>query len=176
MTEKEGQIDFRKFAHSEYRPLANDDIAMYANMAGDELEKFYNGFQELEDADFVSTSYETGQRWDGTFTYATVDKIITLTEVLIEYAQDDQDEIAEQFSVKVTRSDEGGEQDFLNRYHVSCTQGGECRGYVEHTAFNTPLNEYKGLAYGRDMTAYDYDEMFKDLAEINLQIKHRLVQ
>jgi hypothetical protein len=187
----------------EYNKLNERDLSMYIEMVSDELESFFLCAQPSPEVDntFEKTEEKLSRSID--FSYLTTASdpettyVFDLTSgvlaeynppitpiknsVEIVYSQYAKGLICEEYIVNIDRTDAGTKGSFLSRYHFNRYPGNHWQASVKHNDikhdnFNLLRRENNGKYYSREMTPYDFDEFFKDTAEINTQLRMRLVQ
>jgi hypothetical protein len=181
----------------EYVPPNASDLEMYIDIISEEVESFF--FIAHSNTDVTSTfthnDHEMLRSVELSYDSMNYDEQATLvfdtdksgvreirfersthTETQIEYSQYSEGLIAEQYRIKVNRYDEGVSGAFFNRYYITRYKGSVWQAYVEHMNIDASDNEDVGNYYSREMTPYDFQELFKDTTEINQQLKLLLVQ
>jgi len=99
-----------------------------------------------------------------------------VNKVHLAYVQHNEGTLQEEYSIYIDRNDAGTKGDFVSRYHFCHFVGDNWQATVQHTDIDAVPQEDYGKYYTREMTPYDFDEFFKDSAEINTQLRMRLVQ
>jgi hypothetical protein len=181
----------------EYIPPNASDLQMYIDIISDEVESFFSiahsnyditstfahGDNELLRS--VKMSYDkTEYDEQPTLVFDADQQGVrevafdrsTHTEAEIEYSQYSEGHIAEQYRIKVNRYDEGVTGAFFDRYYFTRYKGNVWQAYVEHINVDVGDHEDAGNYYSREMTPYDFKELFKDTFEINRQLRLLLVQ
>lgn len=190
-------------ARIEYNELNERDLGMYIEMVNDKLESFFLCAYPSREVD--STFHQTDDTMSRSinFQYCTTESdpettllLDTASGVLAEYVppvvpiknnvkiaynQYKKGILQEEYIVAIDRNDAGTKGNFSNQYYFSRHAGNHWQARVSHndiegdTFYDTP-SEGKSKYYSREMTPYDFDEFFKDTAEINTQLRLRLVQ
>jgi len=181
----------------EYRQLNPQDLGMYMNMVDDEIESFFMRAHPSPEVDYSFIQDEEKLYRSIDFLYLTTDSepdttwLITdtcelaeyeppivpiINKVHVSYIQYTQGTLQEEYSVYIDRNDAGTKGDFVSRYHFCRFAGDNWQATVQHTDIDAVPNEDYGKYYTREMTPYDFDEFFKDSAQINTQLRMRLVQ
>ena len=182
----------------EYNKLNDQDLNMYIEMVTDELESFFLCARPSLEIDYTFHQTEEMLYRNIDFLYITTDSnpettfvfntdngnlseyeppIVPInSNIRIAYNKYATGKLREEYIVNIDRNDAGTKGDFSNRYHFSRYVGNNWQAIVDHTDIDdVPLGD-DGKYYSRDMTPYDFDEFFKDTAEINTQLRMRLVQ
>jgi len=187
----------------EYRRLNEQDLGMYMDMVNDELESLFLKAHPSPEVDVVFHKENGKLSRSIDFSYLTTDSepettllfdiesgdvceyeppiVPIVNKVHIAYNQFEAGSVLEDYIVDIKRSDAGVQGDFLSRYHFNRYTGNHWRASVkhndiEHDDYNMIRLENNSKYYSREMTPYDFDEFFKDTAEINTQLRMRLVQ
>lgn len=182
----------------EYNKLNEQDLGMYLEMVGDELESFFLSAQPSPEIDYIFHQTDEKICRNIDFSYITTHSEPETTllfdtdngylleyeppivpvgnNVRISYNQYETGSLREEYIVNIDRNDAGTKGYFSNRYHFGRYVGNNWQATVNHTDIDAVPLEDNGKYYSRDMTPYDFDEFFKDTAEINTQLRMRLVQ
>jgi len=181
----------------EYIPPNARDLEMYIDIISEEVESFFSIAHSNYDitSTFTHDDHEMLRSVELSYDSINYDEQATLvfdtdesrvrevefersthTETQIEYSQYAEGLIAEQYRIKVNRYDEGVSGAFFNRYYITRYKGNVWQAYVEHMNIDTGDNVDAGNYYSREMTPYDFEELFKDTIEINRQLRLLLVQ
>jgi hypothetical protein len=181
----------------EYVPPNASDLQMYIDIISEEVESFFSIAHSNYDvtATFTHNDQEMLRSIDLAYDSTNYDEQTTLvfdvdntsvrevefersthTETQIEYSQYSEGMIAEQYRIKVNRYDEGVTGAFFNRYYLTRYKGNVWQAYVEHMNVDVGDSNETGNYYSREMTPYDFKELFKDTIEINRQLRLLLVQ
>ena len=181
----------------EYIPPNARDLEMYIDIISEEVESFFSIAHSNYDitSTFTHNDHEMLRSVELSYDSINYDEQATLvfdtdesrvrevefersthTETQIEYSQYVEGLIAEQYRIKVNRYDEGVSGAFFNRYYITRYKGNVWQAYVEHMNIDTGDNVDAGNYYSREMTPYDFEELFKDTIEINRQLRLLLVQ
>jgi hypothetical protein len=187
----------RKVERLEYRILNEQDLGMYMAMVDDEIESFFmrahpspevdNTFHKDDDMlyrsiDFLylTTDSEPETTWlmtnDGELAEYEPPIVPIINKVHVSYIQYMKGPLQEEYIVNIDRNDAGTKGDFVSRYRFCRYVGDNLQATVQHTDIDAVPQEDHGKYYTRDMTPYDFDEFFKDSAQINTQLRMRLVQ
>jgi len=114
-------------------------------------------------------------------TLVKVQPVFAVNSVKLEYGLHLNDILREEYVLKVEQNEPGTKGSFSTRYHFRHYATGHWQASVEHVDIENddyhedrPQNNSK--YYSRDMTSYDFNEFFKDTAQIKDQLGIVLVQ
>jgi len=176
---------------TEYNKPTGESFRQYIEMVNVELEAYLN--LEKTPPGVKDTTWHDVDMSNRTFTfsyvadnakifYDTKEGTILLegnlnpdfTVVSIEHRLYSKSVLQEEYIVKIDRNQPGTTGDFSNHYSFSRFAGGAWVAEVEHNDVNPDAQQ--GKFYSRPMTPYDFDEFFKDTAQMSIQLKSLLVQ
>ena len=162
----------------EYQIPSEVDREQYMGLVSDELEALFMSAPSSNDVHSSFYTDENELHRSVRFVYNSVGDEV---KVVIENHQYADEILREHYTVRILRSEAGVKGDFMNEYQFSCYVGDHWQAHVQHLDvendnWNVLRKQNNSKYYSREMTPYDFDEFFKDTAQINTQLRMRLVQ